>query len=192
MPVRNGYNPPVIEGYLPEVAAIDARAPHSMSDLRDYLGNRFTNAALESIVTRGRPVEIHIGDISETLTSFQNRGYQVLGEIKSANGNYERLFVAKSPSGQVTYAITGIDGVDRVRHLSSLLRFAGPNGEGVPSERVRIFGDMEALKARNVRTFENALRYLGDPGGMAWIGFRGGVNAELTRRAMAMRGAEHA
>lgn len=190
MPVENGYQPPSRNGYLPEVAAINVNTPHSMTDLRDYLGNRFTTSTLDRIVRNNSPVEFHIGDAAETLTSFRNRGYKIIGEVKSIQGPYERLFMAKSPTGEVTYAITGINGIDRVRHLSSLMRFAGPNG-GVASDRVKIFGDIDAMKERNYNNFKTALTHLGDPGGMAWIGFRGGVNNELNRRAIAMEGMNH-
>jgi hypothetical protein len=191
IPLANGYTPPIREGYLPEVGAIDTRAAHSMTDLRDYLGNRFTLSALDRIVKNGHPVEFHVGDFAETMTSLKNRGYEIVGEVKSVQGNYERVFMAKSPAGEVTYAVTGINGLDRLRHLSSLVRFAGPNG-GVAADKVKIIGDIEALKSRNYNTFKTALTHLGDPGGMAWIGFRGGVNSELTRRAMAMEGVGHA
>ncbi|MDF1661384.1 MAG: hypothetical protein P1V97_06410, partial [Planctomycetota bacterium] len=190
MPVENGYQPPSRNGYLPEVAAINVNTPHSMTDLRDYLGNRFTLSTLDRVVKNGNPVEFHIGEAAETLTSFRNRGYEIIGEVKSIQGPYERLFMAKSPTGEVTYAVTGINGVDRVRHLSSLMRFAGPNG-GVSSDKVKIFGDIDAMKERNYNNFKTALTHLGDPGGMAWIGFRGGVNTELNRRALAMEGMGH-
>jgi hypothetical protein len=190
MPLANGYTPPVRSGYLAEVGAIDTNVPHSMTDLRDYLGNRFTLSALDRIVKNGHAVEFHVGEFNETMTSLKNRGYKVLGEVKSANGSYERVFMASSPGGEVTYAVTGINGLDRLRHLSSLMRFAGPDG-GVAAEKVKIFGDIEALKERNYKTFKTALSNLGEPSSMAWIGFRGGVNKELTRRALALEGMSH-
>lgn len=190
LPLNNGYTPPVREGYLPEVGSLETRVPHSMTDLRDYLANRFTNTALDHIVKGKHPVEVHMGNVSETLSSLQGRGYTLVGEVTSSQGNYERLFMAKSPSGQVTYAITGINGLDRVRHLSSLMRYAN-NGQGVAPENMKIFGDINALKEANYRSFRTALESLGDPGKMALIGFRGTMRADLENRAKGQSAMEH-
>ena len=133
---RSGYNPPRATGYPAEVAAIDNRAAHSMHDLQDYMSDRFTKAALNRIVEKGYAVELHVGGEREALTDLKNRGVKVLGEIKTSQGSYERLLVTQTPQGEIRYVMTGtIDGMDRVRHLSSLLRFAGPEGKGLARSR---------------------------------------------------------
>ena len=168
-----GYDPPRTEGYLPEVAAIDNAAPHSMHDLHDYLNNRFTKAALDRVVTEGYHVELHAGTYVEAFADLTNRGYSLLGEVVSTTGNYERLVVAQSPNGEIRFVITGdITGIDRVRHLSLLLRFAGPNGEGLPADKLTLVGDIEGLKQRNYRQLREGFERLGAHGTMALIGFR--------------------
>lgn len=189
---RSGFTPPRSTGYPAEVAAIDNRAPHSMHDLKDYMSDRFTKAALDRIVTKGYAVEIHIGTEVEALSDLRNRGVEVLGEVKTAQGSYERLLVTRTPQGEIRYVMTGtIDGMDRVRHLSSLLRFAGPNGEGVPSNKVSIVGDVEAYKARQVEDLKAGLSRIGLEGDRAIVGFRNAMKNELFERALARRGAEH-
>lgn len=192
LPERTGFNPPRSTGYPPEVAAIDPTIPHSMHDLRDYLADRFTLAALERIVSRGHTVELHVGTKADALADLVNRGFNVLGEVRAPNGSYEHLLLAEAPDGKVRYIVTGtIDGLDRVRHLASLLRFAGNAGTGVPGERLVIVGDVDALKERNYRSMREALERMGLGGNTALIGFRATLKNELTERALARRGAEH-
>ncbi|MGE0711449.1 MAG: hypothetical protein AB7N76_15795 [Planctomycetota bacterium] len=187
-----GFEPPRSRGYPPEVAAIDVNAPHSMHDLRDYLADRFTMAALDRAIAKGYVVEVHVGGELEALTDIKNRGWRLLGEVKSPNGSYERLLVTESPTGEVRYVVTGtIDGMDRVRHLSSLLRFAGSDGQGIASSKVEIVGDVEAFKARQVEELRSGLGRIGLEGSTAIVGFRGAIRTELLERALARRGAEH-
>ncbi|HBP23471.1 MAG TPA: hypothetical protein DEA08_37550, partial [Planctomycetes bacterium] len=189
---RTGFSPPRTTGYPAEVAAIDNRAPHSMHDLRDYLADRFTHAALNRAIAKGYMVELHVGGITEALADLKNRQYQVLGEVRSPKGGYERLLVAQSAQGEVRYVITGtIDGMDRVRHLASLLRFAGPNGQGIPSNRFQIVGDVEAYKNRQFQELKSGLSRIGLEGSTAIVGFRGALKNELFERAIAKRGAEN-
>ena len=190
--LRTGFEPPRTTGYPAEVAAIDNRAPHSMHDLRDYLADRFTHAALNRAIAKGYMVELHVGGITEALADLTNRQYQVLGEVRSPKGGYERLLIAQSPQGEVRYVVTGtIDGMDRVRHLASLLRFAGPNGEGIPSNRFQIVGDVEAFKNRQFQELKSGLSRIGLEGSTAIVGFRGALKNELFERAIARRGAEN-
>ncbi len=190
--VASGFEPPRSRGYPPEVAAIDNAAPHSMHDLHDYMADRFTRAALDRAVREGYVVELHAGGEREALSDLKNRGWQVIGEVKSGGGAYERLFVAEGPGGEIRYVISGtVDGMDRVRHLSSLLRFAGPEGRGIPADKIEIVGDVEALKERDYRAMRDGLANMGLPGDAAMIGFRGTLKNELLERALARRGAEH-
>lgn len=192
LPGRTGFSPPRSTGYPAEVAAIDPALPHSMHDLKDYLADRFTLAALERIVARGHTVELHVGTKAEALSDLVNRGFNVLGEVRAPNGSYEHLLLAEAPDGKVRYVVTGtVDGLDRVRHLSSLLRFAGDAGSGVPNDKLVIVGDVEALKERNYRGMREALERMGLGGTTALIGFRATLKNELTERALARRGAEH-
>ncbi len=187
-----GFEPPRTRGYPAEVAAIDNRAPHSMHDMPDYMADRFTRAALDRAVRNGYTVELHAGGEVEALSDLRNRGWNVIGEVKAATGNYERLFVTEGPTGEIRYVISGtIDGMDRLRHLSSLLRFAGPEGRGVPSNRIEIVGDVEALRERDLRTMRDGLASMGGASETAIIGFRGTLKNELLERALARRGAEH-
>ncbi|RMG10587.1 MAG: hypothetical protein D6731_17195 [Planctomycetota bacterium] len=189
---RTGFSPPRRSGYPAEVAAIDPRAPHSMHDLRDYLADRFTLSALNRAVADGAKVEIHLGEELDATSDLRNRGYRVLGEVKSPKGNYERILIAEGPRGDIRYVITGdIGGMDRVRHLSALLRFAGADGRGVASRNVEIVGDPEAIAERSYRALRTGLERMGVPGDRAIIGFRGALKSELTERALARRGAEH-
>lgn len=189
---RSGYQPPRSTGYPAEVAAIDNRAPHSMHDLKDYMSDRFTKAALDRIVEKGYAVELHVGGEREALTDLKNRGVKVLGEVKTAQGSYERLLVTQTPQGEIRYVMTGtIDGMDRVRHLSSLLRFAGPNGKGLPAEKLTIVGDVETYKARQVEDLRAGLSKIGLQGDRAIVGFRNAIKNELLERGLARRGAEN-
>ncbi|MCO5165451.1 MAG: hypothetical protein M9894_03665 [Planctomycetes bacterium] len=189
---RTGFSPPRSVGYPAEVAAIDPALPHSMHDLRDYLADRFTLSALERIVSRGLTVEVHVGTRAEALSDLVNRGYRVLGEVRAPNGSYEHLLLTEAPNGSVRYVVTGtIDGLDRVRHLTSLLRFAGNERRGVPNDRIEIVGDVEAMKERNYRAMRDAMERIGLGGDTALIGFRATLKNELTERALARRGAEH-
>lgn len=191
MPVTTtGFAPPRSRGYPAEVRAIDVTAPHSMHDLHDYLADRFTRAALRRIVNDGRVVELHVGSEAEALSDLKNRRFNVLGEVRSPNGSYERLLLVESPQGELRYVVTGtIDGLDRVRHLSSLLRFA--EGGGVANNRFEIVGDVEALKERSYRTMREGLERLGAGGSLAIVGFRATLRNELLERALARRGAEY-
>jgi hypothetical protein len=189
---RTGFQPPRTTGYPAEVAAIDPNLPHSMHDLRDYLADRFTLSALERIVTRGIKVELHLGTRADALADLTNRGWNVLGEVRAPNGGYEHLVLAEGPGGQVRYIVTGtVDGIDRMRHLSSLLRFAGSDRSGVPAANLEIVGDVDALKERNYRAMREALERIGLGGSTAIIGFRATLKNELLERALARRGAEH-
>lgn len=190
--LRTGFSPPRRTGYLPEVAAIDPRAPHSMHDLGDYLADRFTHTVLDRIVAEGRTVEIHLGSEAEALQDLRNRGMKLIGEVRTPQGSYERIFLAESPQGEVRYVLSGtIDGLDRLRHLTSLLRFAGKDRRGVPSDKVVMVGDVEALKARTRRTLVEGLERIGGGGTIALVGFKATLHNQLLKRALARRGAEH-
>ena len=163
-----------------------------MHDLQDYMSDRFTKAALNRIVEKGYAVELHVGGEREALTDLKNRGVKVLGEIKTSQGSYERLLVTQTPQGEIRYVMTGtIDGMDRVRHLSSLLRFAGPEGKGLPAEKLTIVGDVEAYKARQVEDLKAGLSTIGLQGDRAIVGFRNAIKNELLERGLARRGAEN-
>ncbi len=186
---RSGFNPPRSTGYLPEVAAIDASAEHSMHDLVDYVDDRLTTAALERMAKSGVVVEVHVGGELEALTDLKNRGWNVFGEVRSPNGTYERLFLAESPTGEIRYIVSGdVEGMDRVRHLSALLRFAGD--KGVASDKVELVGDPAAVEARRFAELREALARLPLGGETALIGFRQGMKTELLKRALARRGIE--
>ena len=92
-------------------------------------------------------------------------------------------------SGEIRYVVSGdVEGLDRVRHLSALLRFAGE--VGVASDKVEIVGDAKALEARRFSELREALERLPLRGETALIGFRQGMKTELTKRALARRGME--
>lgn len=191
MPPLSGFEPPRATGYPAEVAAIDNAAPHSMHDMPDYLADRFTRAALDRAVRNGYTVEIHVGGETDALSDLRNRGYTVTGEVKSGNGNYERLLVAEK-AGEVRYVVSGtVDGMDRVRHLAALLRFAGPEGKGIAPDKLVVVGDADALREANTRTMAEGLSRMGLPSETAIIGFRGTLQDKLLERALARRGAEH-
>lgn len=186
---RSGFAPPRARGYLPEVAAIDVNAEHSMHDLQDYLDDRLTTAALERMAKSGAVVEVHVGGEVEALTDLKNRGWNVFGEVRSPNGTYERLFLAESPTGEIRYVVSGdVEGLDRVRHLSALLRFAGK--VGVSSDKVELVGDPKAIEARRFSELREALDRLPLRGETALIGFRQGMKTELLKRSLARRGIE--
>lgn len=189
---RTGFQPPRSAGYPAEVATIDASAPHSMHDLGDYLADRFTHATLERIVREGRPVEIHLGGPTEALQDLVNRRFELLGEVKTPQGSYERVLLARSPQGELRYVITGtVDGLDRMRHLAALLRFAGKDRRGVANDKLTVVGDVEALKARTARGMTETLSRTGAGGTMAIVGFKASLRRELMTRALLRRGAEY-
>lgn len=187
-----GFEPPRRRGYPTEVAAIDNRANHSMHDLHDYIADRFTDAALERAISKGYVVELHVGGEVEALSDIKNRGWNVLGEVKSPKGSYERLLVTQSPQGEIRYVVTGtVDGLDRVRHLTSLLRFSGENGRGIANNKIEIVGDANAIKESNYRAMRDGLDRMGLKSETAIIGFRMSLRNELQERTLARRGAEH-
>ena len=79
-----------------------------------------------------------MGSRHDALSDLVNRGWNVLGEVRAPNGSYEHLLLAEGPGGEVRYVVTGtVDGIDRMRHLASLLRFAGKDRRGVPAANQR-------------------------------------------------------
>ncbi len=190
---RTGFQPGRSRGFPAEVREINNTAAHSMGDLHDYLADRFTLAALERIIENGYRVEVHLGSVTEALTDLTNRGFNVFGEVKTPNGNYERIFLAESPSGEIRYVVSGtIDGADRMRHLTALLRFAGPDGRGVRNDRIEIVGDIEAVREAHESTLREGFRRLPLEGSTAIIGFRQTLANDLTKRALARGGIERA
>ncbi|MEZ0230618.1 MAG: hypothetical protein ACAI25_18500, partial [Planctomycetota bacterium] len=87
------------------------------------------------------------------------------------------------------YVVSGeVEGKDRVRHLSALLRFAGEHG--VAADKVELVGDASALEARRFSELREGLERLPLRGETALIGFRKGIKTELMKRALARRGIE--
>ncbi|RMG09255.1 MAG: hypothetical protein D6731_20070 [Planctomycetota bacterium] len=183
---ESAYDPPRRRGFPAEARAQDPRAPHTMHDLDDYLSDRLGRAPLELAARRGWPVELHVGGAREVLADLRNRGLEPVGEVRTPNGNYERLFVARTPEGRPLLAVAGAEGRDRLTHLASLVRRAG-----VRSRQVTVVGDLDALLARERALLAAGFGQLGEGGRMALIGFRGRMGKLLTERGVAQAGLEH-
>lgn len=183
----NAFDPKVRNGYSSDILKIDPNAPHTFGETDGYINDRLTKTALERIKNSNSKVEIHAGGDPETFQSLKNRGYEIVGEVRSALSRYERVYMAKNPAtGEVRYAITGLSGADRVFHIESMLRMAKVDGS-----KVSVVGDPNTIKETNYSELRKGFETSAIDGDKAMIGFRNEVKKELLDRAIYSRRHEY-
>ncbi len=109
-----------------------------------YISSRTTRAIFWDATANGTAMEFHLGSLRDFQDRLAERGARVVGEIKTLERNYNKIYLIQEPGQSVShYAITGISGADRLGHLVDQLSLARWTNAG-KTGAYEIFGD--ALK----------------------------------------------
>ncbi|HTY13867.1 MAG TPA: hypothetical protein VMD02_06745 [Candidatus Omnitrophota bacterium] len=125
--------PNIVEGYSPEVAAIDYKASDVAvyAEFDVYRKNKYSSAievVVNDVVGNGRKIEIHRGYGLEALRFLNLEGY-VTYEVKIAGDNFYKLYLATRGTERKWAMCIADEG--RIAHCQRMLKLSGVPGNAV-------------------------------------------------------------
>ncbi len=124
-------------------------------NIQDYVANRMTRGVFWDVNHSNRDLEFHIGLYREFFDRVSAKGGSIIGEVKTAAANYNKIYIVKYPDkNHLTYAIAPISGQDRLTHILYHLAVAQASLPGSSADsKVVQYGETNSYLERTEKDF---------------------------------------